>query len=161
MRIKYLLYIILLALPFMGSGQKHLNYKAKKFVKVDNTIKPYWNMVVKFYKDNDVDINYRHISRVYGHESITGPRGEGLAGSYKIIDRTMRIRTKHPMAYYYGLKDEIMVCIIAHELAHSQGILEHDGSVLMKLTKVELLDVLIAKKIPLSEILLEPYIKFK
>lgn len=102
-----------------------LNGDATKFTEVEATyvnesLQPYFDEIVQIYKDNDVPIDYSKLDFVVPINMY------GLQGYSN--DGGIYIRTNQQYYKNIGLEKEIIMLVIAHELAHNQGI-EHNDDI--------------------------------
>ena len=114
------------------------------------------------YNLNEVFIDYTKIKKIRTHNGImVDSNGNVLAGYYD-EDSVIWVKISHPTAVNFGIYDQILMAIIAHEIGHSQGF-EHvgdeDADNLMYEGNGPVYDNLILKKKTLTEILLSPYKK--
>jgi hypothetical protein len=150
--------VFILFFPILVSAQFDAKYEAHKFIKTKPPMTKYFKMILHFYKEHGIDIDYSKIREIKFEEVMFDEEGFPLAGHYG-EDKVIRIKVSHPLAVTYGLYDEVVLATLAHEIGHSQGLLHDTLNIdnLMYPRNSAMYNALISKSRPLSEILLSPY----
>jgi hypothetical protein len=162
---KKLLLLVFCIFTVSCYSQKRFKNKTEKYIRhieVDKVLQPYFDDLVHLYNINEVFIDYTKIKKIRTHNGImVDSNGNVLAGYYD-EDSVIWVKISHPTAVNFGIYDQILMAIIAHEIGHSQGF-EHvgdeDADNLMYEGNGPVYDNLILKKKTLTEILLSPYKK--
>lgn len=105
-------------------GTMSINIFKKRTPKVEPQLQKYFDKLDSIYSANDIDIDYSKISTIQVMDSlpttpkISGPNYEGL---YNRLDYSMYINMNQGPAFMLGKYEDVILVIMAHEVAHSQG----------------------------------------
>lgn len=103
-------------------GSSSLNlFRKKPMPVVDKRFQPYFNKLDSIYKANDIKIDYRKISRITHIDSMPNLNGRTFEGVYNFVTKTVYINPVQMDAFFKGHYEGMLLLILAHEIAHSQG----------------------------------------
>jgi len=127
---KRLLYILTALVLFQCGSTSNLFFAHKKpsSTKIDARFLPYFKILDSIYKKNDIVIDYKKVSSITDIDSIPKPLGYSVEGVYNKVTKIVYINTDQFDAFMQGHYVDMMVLILAHEIAHSQG-KEHSSDI--------------------------------
>lgn len=146
---KFLIYLVL-AVMTLGAviAQRKPEYS---HIKIDKELVSYVRQLELFYRQNDIDIDWDKIKyiKVYNNE-------QGLLGRWIEGAKTIQINLINSKAREEGRYEAMILLIVAHEIAHSQGVNHtRDPSSIMYVHNGFIFDLLKTKT--LGSLVLTPY----
>lgn len=126
--------------------------KAISHIKVDKSLESYLIQLEHFYKINEVKINWKRVVKITVHG------GGKTLGDYSPKKKKIRMYPRNVARFFKGTGyiKKVMLLVMAHEVAHSQGIdhTKNPRSIMYKNSSF-VWDLLNRKS--LSSLLLTPY----
>lgn len=125
--IKKLLYSAIALVMFTcGSiGSMHFDVFKKKTPNVEPQLQKYFDRLDSIYEANNIKIDYKKINNIYVVDSLPESSSYNksfIEGMYDKETKNIYINTNQIQASLFNKYDDIILVIMAHEVAHSQGI---------------------------------------
>lgn len=147
---KYLKYLVILTIAMLSFNSYSQKKPAYSHIKMEKRIETYVRQLDYLYRKNNIKINWYKIKK------ITIVCDMYFLGQYDYQQKVIYINTCNDSAAKDGIYSQMMILIMAHEIAHSQDKVHvSDTTSIMYFNNGYIRDLLKTER--LSDLLMTPY----